>query len=209
MRKIKKISLIIILICAILSCDENDQSKDKNISKNEFESNINTNRLEGFLVLKEDYEFGKIDFLNEDNTLWKSIILNDSFKDKQIKPYALKAENLLLVFRCVNIESSYFSIIVDENTKLVKKVKLTNFKFEKPENHILNVFSVDFDQKENPVYRIKKDKNSIIYLKKGSFFYPKKIENDWLKIEDEAGNSGWIKWKNEEGELLIYLYHEA
>lgn len=108
----------------------------------------------GFIVLKNTYnQQNELTIYNLDQSKWKSFYFDDKFKYDDIDPYAIKPENTLLVFKCLGKENEFYKVIVNENKNTIKYIKESNsnFKFETIEVHILTVFSVDFNEKENPL----------------------------------------------------------
>jgi hypothetical protein len=203
------------IITVLSSCTQNITNGD---SRNGNENNPNikentTDKLDSINVvsLKEDYSNGIIDIYNSNGQIWKSFELTDSFMSKQIIPYALKAEDRILVFRCVGRKDGIYAIIVDENKKIIKyiKDKIPYFTYDKWQTHIFKVFSVDFDNKINPLKKEPLMNSVILPRDEEQFYHPVEIKGNWLKVKDDDEKSGWIKWVDDKGQLLITLYYEA
>lgn len=141
-----------------------------------------------FVVLKNSYnEKQKISIYNLNGSVWKSFNFNDFFNDKEINPFALKPENKLLIFKCLKNANGYFFALVDEDKNIIKYIKNSdiNFEIKSVTEHILSVFSVEFDDGLNPLH-IKAEENSEIFpIDKNSFYYPIKIRGNWLLVEDD------------------------
>ena len=164
------------------------------------------------MVLKNSYNSEqKLVVYNFDGSTWKSFNYNDSFSDNQINPYGFKPETRLLVFKCLKKKDGYFYIIVDEEKNSIKYIKEAdkNFEYQTPEEHILSVFSVEFDDILNPLRLNHDDKSEISPTDKNSFYYPIKIEGNWLLVEDDKKQNFWIKWYDEKGNIILKLYYDA
>jgi hypothetical protein len=117
----------------------------------------------------------------------------------------------------VRKEAGRFEVIINEETGLKKYVKANDpsLKFEKWENHILKVFSVGFNRKENPVLNVPQGR-----VKKVSMpdvpFHPVEVRGEWLKVKWDVANgtenkgikydSGWVRWRKGE-RLLVELFY--
>lgn len=221
MIKIHQIFILIILL-KLISCQVN---KTKNKSQTIVSNNIENGDLKyqpehidsvnvyiGIVKLKEDYQKGNLEIFNSDSSLWKSFEFSDSFSNILIKPYQLKPEYNLLVFSCVGEIGSYYSVVVNELQHEIKYIKKSDsfFIFETWENLIMDVFSIDFNYKKNPLRILPSEtSNKIKRYDNESFYYPVKIKDDWLLIKDDSNKEGWIKWKNNKGELIITLYFDS
>jgi hypothetical protein len=211
MKKMNHLFVIIILLS--LSCQKQSKDKEGTNNKNNTIKENKEKRItqidSGVVVLRESYENGLLSLYNKDGSKWKSFELTDNFNDKSIHPYALKPENALMVFRCVTKSALFYEVIVDENsTKFIKKSD-KNFHFETWEQHIINVFSVDFDYLKNPIKVNPINDAKELSFDKEQFYHPIKINGDWLMIKDDDEKTGWIKWKNNKGQLILTLYYDA
>lgn len=197
------IKLILCLI--MLSC---------NTDKIKPTSNIITNKDDesGFVSLINAYDQkSKLILYNSDQSIWQSFIFNDNFSDNSIDPYAIRPENGLLVFTCLGRKNGYYKVCVDENMKIIKYIKISDFhfKYESVADHILTIFSVDFNEVHNPL-RLKPDAGSKRFPKDdSSFYYPIKVSGDWLKVRDDNGKAFWIRWCDEKRNLIVDLYYDA
>ena len=175
----------------------------------------------GLIVLSESY--GKKDFVhiyNKDGSLWHkfSFYYDDSdgkfeYANDNFRPFAFHPDYFLLALKCVRKEVGRYEVIVNEETGLKKYVKADDpsLRFERWEDHILTVFAVGFNRKENPVLnaprgRVKKVPTPDVP------FHPVEVRGEWLKIKWEAANKGmrdglgWIRWKRGE-RLLVELFY--
>lgn len=166
----------------------------------------------GFVSLINAYDQkSKLILYNSDQSIWQSFIFNDNFNDNSIDPYAIKPENGLLVFTCLGKKNGYYKICVDENKKIIKYIKISDshFKYQSVADHILTVFSVDFNEVLNPL-RLKPDAGSGSFPKDDhSFYYPIKVKGNWLEVTDDNKRKFWIKWCDEKRNLIVDLYYDA
>jgi hypothetical protein len=162
------------------------------------------------IALKENYQKGILQIYNEDGSIWKAFELNDNFSDNVIMPLAQKAENRVLVFRCIGRKDNFYSVIVNEEKNVVKYIKPHSpyFNYETWQQHIVKAFSVDFDNSKNPLKEKPLNSSRSLYFNKEHFYHPVEIKGEWLKVKDDDDKQGWIRWHNEKG-LLINLYYDA
>lgn len=145
----------------------------------------------------------------EDLTVMKSF----SFQSEiDISPYAWHPDYFLLVFRCIEKDSNFFHIIVDEPTRKIGLIKVNdlNFMFQTLEEHILSVASVDFDAVQNPIKEYPDSQSKTKMYEKDEFFFPVEIQKEWLKIKwgtEDKWNYGWIKWRDKKKELIVELFY--
>ena len=154
----------------------------------------------------------QLQLLNKDGSTWKTIVYDDNFADSSIVPYAMKPENLLLIFRCLGQENGLYKVVVQEDKHMTKYISCKDRHFvpETQQENIINACCVGFDEKNNPMreqpsLQAKQvpmdpdtdDLNATI-----------KIEGDWLLIQRDRAE-GWIKWRDEKGKLLIEIFYDA
>jgi hypothetical protein len=182
--------------------------KNTYIEKNK---NVSRDKSIGVFSLREGYRDTKIILYNQDGSIWKLFVVTDNFKDNKIKPFALKADDRLLVFQAFDSTDSFNKVKVDENKNLYKFIKKSDktFVFESWEKHILKVFSVDFDYKTNPPKEEPSDNSKDKTYNREQFYHPIKVKDEWLMIKDDDDNESWIKWKDKTGDLILLLYYSA
>lgn len=167
----------------------------------------------GIVKIRDDHFNSKIDLYNADGSIWKSFSFDDEFNDPLLNPFAIKAENNLLVFTKTRTTDQFYEVVVNEKNKTRKYIKLTdeNFVFETWEQHILKVFSVDFDNKKNPIRKAPDDSSTTVPMETGEdiFYQPISIKKNWLHVGTGSGSDGWIKWKSDDGKLIISIYYDA
>lgn len=212
-------------ILLLWSCGNKDEVK-KNIKK-EVKSSFSRSTEEkiktagkidkedsyGLLVLRNNYnKKNLINIYNRNNSIWKSFKFDDFFSDNEIDPYAIKSENNLLVFRVLKKEKGLYGIVVKEdNENLLKFIKTTdpNFEYQTLAEHILTVVFIDFDDQTNPLHEEPSDESKQLFFNKDEDYYPIKIKDDWLMIKDSNNKNYWIKWRDQNGKLIIELLYDA
>lgn len=95
--------------------------------------------------------------------------------------------------------------------KVIKYIKETdtNFKFQTPQEHIISVVFVGFNEKLNPLYLEPNINSKKIQFNKNDDYCPIKIKDDWLMIEDSNHNNYWIKWRDSSGKIILDLFYDA
>lgn len=167
--------------------------------------------MDGVLVLKPGYEDAPISLYNDDGSRWRKFSFTDEFHDDSIRPYAIKPESIVLVLRGVRMSADRYAVIVNEKRQLQKFVKRgdTNFVFQPWPEHILTLFAVGFNPSANPIRQSPSEGSGTITFQKEMFYHPVKCQGQWLMIKDDKGKTGWIRWKDEKGELIIMPFYEA
>ena len=180
----------------------------------------------GLIVLNEQ-GYGKEDFIhfyNEDGSLWykftyyydesdgKFEYANDDFR-----PFAFKVDYFVLALKCIGKENGRYEVIVNDGTGLRKYVKANDpvLKLETCEEHILNVFAVNFNREENPLLEAPRGQVKKAALSKAPF-HPVEVKGEWLKVKWDTSygternepryDFGWIKWKEGDRLLVELLY---
>lgn len=83
--------------------------------------------------------------------------------------------------------------------------------FPAPLQHLASAYAVEFNAKKNP---LRKDADSLatkIAFDKEQTYRPDKITGDWLRVKwgtETSLKRGWIKWKDEAGNLLVNIFYE-
>lgn len=212
----------IFLVLSILSCN-NKSSENSPKSKINLKDSIKAQvkikddarivlNNNGFVILKNTFNHKNLlTIYNIDGSKWKSFKFNDNFSDEEISPYAIKPENILLVFKYLGKYNGFYKIIVNEDKNITKYIKESDpdFKYQTINEHILTVFSVDFNEKENPLLSQPNEKSQQNPKNKNSFYYPIKISGDFLMVEDDNKKDFWIRWCDEKGNLILTLFYDA
>lgn len=164
-----------------------------------------------FVRLKTD-SVPQLQLLNQDGSIWKTIVYDDYFSDSSIVPYAMKPENWLLIFRCVGQENGWYKVVVQEEKQIVKYISCKDSHFfpETQQDNIINACCVGFDEKNNPM-REKPSMQAKEVLNDpdtDALNESIRIEGDWLLIQKNT-TQGWIKWRDEKGTLLIEIFYDA
>ncbi|TWF45395.1 hypothetical protein FHW36_1011325 [Chitinophaga polysaccharea] len=170
---------------------------------------------EGVITLKPD-TIRTFRLLNEDGSVWKQIVFNDGFSDSLLLPYASKPENWLLVFRCIQKEHDRYKVIVNEETSNIKYISSndSNFVAQSWEENMLQSTFIGFDVKTNPLKESPQaSAANVPYApdeEEDVFFRAVKIEGDWVQVKSNDDQViGWIRWKNEKGEMLVDVFYDA
>jgi len=175
----------------------------------------------GLIVLSKSYSNKNfIHIYNEDGSLWHkfSFYYDDSagkfeYANESFRPFAFHPDYFLLALKCVRKDTGRYEVIVNEETGLKKYVKADDpsLKFETWEDHILKVFAVGFNRKQNPVLNAPQGRVKKVSTPDAPF-HPVEVRGEWLKIKWEAANqrtkygSGWIRWRRGE-RLLVELFY--
>lgn len=210
-----KIFLLFICLLCLTSYNENDLKYNSKVTYSNKELLLQKNTQPNlFLVLKENVKQSiSIDLLNLDKKPFKKIKFNENFKAfKGFNPFYLESENLDLVFTCLEKKEGYYEIIFDEKNGIKKLISVqdTNFKLETIQEHLVNsTFSVEFDPKTNPLHISSSDKSNTSKYDNNQFYYPVKIKGNWLMINDDNNKNYWIKWRDNNGKILIKWNYDA
>jgi len=179
----------------------------------------------GLVVLSDNYEKGDfVKIYNEDGSLWHKFThyYDDSdgkfeYANENFLPFAFHPDYFVLALKCVRKKADRYEVIVNEETNLKKYVKANDkvLKFETWENHILQLFAVGFDEKENPMLETPEGQVKNL-VKSDKTFHPVEIRGEWLKvkwdtttkteIKEAVQDISWLRWKKD-GKLLIELSH--
>jgi len=179
----------------------------------------------GAIVLSEhDDKNDIIRIYNEDNSLWYEFsfyyeqIGDGTFREHEdFAPFAFHPDYFLLALRLVGEDKNRYEVIVNEDTGLKKFVKKSDrsLKFQTWVEHIKGVFSVKFNQVENPLRESPAGRVKHAELPEDVFFHPVQVKGEWLKVrwdgsqqaKKDAG-SGWVKWRDD-SQLLVELFYFA
>jgi hypothetical protein len=181
----------------------------------------------GLIVLSKGYsQKGFIHIYNKDGSLWHKFTFyyddcdgNFEYANESFRPFAFHQDYFLLALKCLRKDSGRYEVIVNEETGLTKYVKANDptLRFEKWEDHILKVFSVEFNRKENPVLEVPQGRVKKVAMPNAPF-HPVEVRGEWLKVKWEIANgtrqkgakynSGWIRWKRGD-RLLVELFYFA
>ncbi|MDB5125300.1 MAG: hypothetical protein JWP94_3429 [Mucilaginibacter sp.] len=168
----------------------------------------------GVVVLKESYQdkLVVLRMYNKNGSVWLSFKFTDDFNSKLLNPLSLKTDDGILVFKCVGEDKNFYAVVVSQDKNLIKFIKKSdsNFLFQTWQKRILSVFSVDFDGKKNPLRERPSIGSKQLHYRNNDFYHPVSINGDWLKVKsNETNQTGWIKWRDSKGQMLIDLIDEA
>ena len=164
----------------------------------------------GVVKLKESYQdkLGILKLYNKNGSIWLSFKFTDNFKSPLLDPLSLKTDDGILVFNCIGEHNAFYAVIVSRDHYLVKYIKKSdaNFLFETWQQRILSVFAVEFDDKTNPLRENPSTVSQRLNYNDNDFYHPMKIKGNWLKVKsNDTNRTGWIKWCNDKGKMLIEL----
>lgn len=192
----------------------NSNNLEKNAQKNclLIEPSKNEIICNGFVVYNEKFGNNPVFNIYKENKQ-SYATFNFTNLSKEVKPYAWSPDNFLLVFRCLKKVKDRYQVIINEDTKAVGYIitKDFTFKHQTTEEHILSVFSVGFDNTDNPIKKSPANSSEILTYDKDEFYHPVSVKDEWLKIKwGVEGNwkYGWIKWKSK-NEIIIELFYFA
>lgn len=200
---------------ATSSAASDSLSIGKNQTADKSASILNTKEYAGVVTINSKAQFSDgFDFkiYNEDMSLWKAVRFSPSLVSADVKPYMFNYDNYLLIFKCVSKINDYYKVVVNASAHGLKLIsaKEKNLVFHTWEQHLLNdVFSVDFNITQNPLRENPQEKSASKPADKNQIYHPAKIEGDWLKVKDDEGKEGWIKWRDEKGILIVNLFYDA
>lgn len=152
----------------------------------------------GIITTTDDYHFGDIiTIFEEDKKHSSNVILTEEYQ--------------IFALKCLSQDKAYFKVIQDNGKIGFIKNDNSKIQFETWEEHILNLFSVGFEIKTNPLLKEPFPASEKITLDPDEFYHPSKIQGDWLQLKwgnEGKWNYGWIKWK-ENTKLLIEFFYFA
>jgi hypothetical protein len=194
----------LLLLGIFISCQGKSNQEEKQLSHT-FEtkqeatiSNDTINGAIGIIVPSESYEFGdSIKIYDGNQKLLTTIIRTD--------------ENQIIALMCLAQGERFYQIKFDDEQVGYIPNESKQIVFQSWEEHILDVFSVDFDTKANPLRKEPVEDSNTLYFDEDEFYHPNQIKDEWLQVKwggEGNWNYGWIKWKDG-GKLLIKLYYFA
>lgn len=177
----------------------------------------------GVVVLGDHY--GEDDFIriyNQDGSQWYrfSFYYDDSdgdfeYANDDFRPSAFHPDYYLLVLSCVGRDKGRYEVIVNEETRLKKYVNVDDptMKFETWKEHVLHVFSINFNRDENPPLNAPNGQPIDSKLYSPEFpISAVEVKGEWLRIKwgkntqprdkEPEFDTAWIRWKKD-GMLLI------
>ncbi len=179
----------------------------------------------GLVVLSDNYDNGDfVQIYNKDGSLWHKFTYyyDDSdgefeYANENFRPFAFHPDYFVLALKCVGKKNGLYEVIVNEETNLKKYVKANDkvLKLETWEKHLLGLFAVGFDEKENPMLEVPQGRAKKL-ITPDATFHPVKVKGDWVKVKWETTpktetkeaeqDFGWIRWKKD-GKLILELFN--
>lgn len=152
----------------------------------------------GILTLSDDYKFGDTIDVYES----KGELLTTLRKPEEYQVIAL---------RCLGQTTSFYHVILDNGKKGFISRYSKHIKFQTREEHILNLFSVRFNESSNPLMEQASSKSNNLHFDKDEYYHPDQIKGEWLRVKWGSENNwsyGWVKWKDK-NRLAIEFYYFA
>jgi len=211
--KNNKISFFILLLFLFLSCKEN---VNNNTTQNVVAIELPNKAVE------EVKNTQQLDFYNEVDNLGmglikpkkeKFIIYSSSvdFKKKEeesiyqpekVTPIFYKPDYNIFYLTCDKIDGGF---IVSNNGKKIY-LKNENWNFINWNNFLKQSTGVNnLNWQDNPVFNNPDRKSKKVKIDINSDFVVIDFKNEWIKIQNEQKQNGWIKWKSG-NDLLIEVY---
>lgn len=168
----------------------------------------------------------KLQFFNEDGSLWYEFSFYDDSADQgfapaktDFQPFSFHRDYFVLALKCVGQDAKRFQVVVNESTRLTKFIRRQDesFKFQTWEKHILELFAVGFDATHNPLRARPGGNVSTVPSPPNQVtFHPLQIRGNWLKVswnvsEERKGRDkkveyGWVRWKQNNQLLIEFFY---
>lgn len=200
-----KIILLLLFIFSSCWSKSNETKKQfpemSEIKQDGVNQDITLDRINGaigLIITSDNYQFGEvISVYTQEDKLLTEIVRTD--------------ENQTIVLKCIAQENQYYKVKLDNEQEGYIPKKSDKIIFQTWEEHILDVFSVDFNIKANPLRSEPIEDSKPLYFDRDEFYHPNQIKGDWLQVKwgsDGNWSYGWVKWKSE-GKLLIDLYYLA
>lgn len=179
----------------------------------------------GIITLSEPHDGNKfIEFLNNDDSVWYKLKFHydDSngkwdYPNPEFMIVSFHPDYYLFNVKCIRELGSFYEVEVNHESGLTKKMRKSELiKLISWEDYVLNVFSIGFDDKLNPICENKEGNTLEINLSDEVIFQPVEIQGEWMKIkwskdffvENPKFDYGWVKWK-EGNKIIIELYFFA
>lgn len=194
------LTLMINFSCNCIDKDQNlTIEHNKSISKQKNKRGSIIDNSIGVITTSFDYEFGDL------------ISIYDKNKNKKTE-IKIISEYQILSLKCLSMSKDFYEVVLDNNEIGFISIKSKEIIFQTWEEHILNVFSIGFDNNLNPLLQSPSREAKVIKFDEENFYLPIEIKDEWLKLkwQDEKNqwHYGWIRWK-EKDKLIIELFYFA
>jgi hypothetical protein len=193
------ILIISLVLCALAGngsiCNDIERySNTEEISKIDSEYK-NIKGVIGIVVRSSECKFGDtIIIYNDKNQITQFIILKDEYE--------------IMALDCLDVTDEFYKVRFENGEVGYLDVASGKVLLNTFEEHILNLFSIEFESK-NPPRKLATEKSEPLNFDKDSVFHPVKIEGDWLQVEWELNgntNFGWVRWKKDDTILIEFFY---
>lgn len=223
----RTILLIIIISTVFTACNNESTEKKLTTDKDSISqvvqtaASLTTNQLS--LPKKDELTMGVcrlqqgnfekfVLLYNENGEITDTISLQNE-SEPALHPWANKTDYGILVFRVIKQHKNYYKVIADEDKQRIAYLKKDDpvMEFQTWDQHILKTFSIEFDEKENPLRKQPDAQSAAITIKDDGdiVFHPVTIQDEWMQVEwgnGSAANKGWIRWKNGNKRLVEFYY---
>jgi hypothetical protein len=208
-----------ILIISGLSCESEWQRADKPIAgvhehkvpsfSKEAGLGYSIRNSKGVIVLVAGKTAKRLIIYDQSGNIWTVFSFKGSLSSNlsKMQPLAKDTNTYRLAFNCIGITDKYYKVIVNENSRDVKYIKVQNASFQLKtwQEYILTCFSVDFDFQHNPLKTRASDNAKEIFYNKDGIYHPIKFQGDWVKLKwgDETNwHYGWVRWRKNDALIL-------
>lgn len=179
----------------------------------------------GIVTLERYERSDSLTFLNEDGSVWLSF--DPYYRENESSfsvpdgfgPMSFHPDYFTLALRCVSVKDSLAAVVIDEQTGTIKyaDVGSQTLEFQTWEDHLTGLFAIGLRDRTPPA-RAEPDSTAEIVDVYSSMDYrlkPAEVRGDWLRVEiqpahgseEEDARSGWIRWRDDQDQLLITLFY--
>jgi hypothetical protein len=185
----------------------------------DLQSNKKIGNIIGIIVVNKSYtKKDTIKLFNDNGTLWYKFTFyyDDSdgkfdYPNEDFLPMGFNPDYFVLSLAVINIDSTGYQVIVNNETGLVKRIRKEPYlSFLTLDQYVISAFSISFNNQNTLIHENPSNEAKIIPFVKDIFYHPLKIQGEWLQIKWGMENDwhyGWIKWKDKNTILIeVHLY---
>ncbi len=152
----------------------------------------------GMLVTSGNYQFGdKINIYNIDGKLIKVLVNTEEYQ--------------VIALKCIEKTNLFYKVQLKDGSIGMVSRQSKKVKFQTWEEHILSLFSIGFNERNNPLRNNPSLTAPKLNHDKDEFYFPKQIKGEWLQLKYGPENKpsyGWLRWKSK-GKLIIEFFYFA
>lgn len=175
----------------------------------------------GLVTISDKYDSTdhKIEFLNDDGSIWYTLDLYKAWENKSdFRIVAFKPDYFLLHIRCIERTSARYTVVVNEETGLKKfLLNSSKLKFQTWEEYVINeVFSIELDPANAKIYDQINGTILTDIPEQGKVLAPKEVKGEWMRIiwsdtneypsNTSNDRTGWIRWRKDD-KIIVTLFH--